>query len=61
MAETVVIEFYIKETGEVVDNKYDMYFVRGDTSVWCDNGRSWESQCASISFDDCVMECPTMA
>lgn len=49
-----MIEFYDKQTGAVVDNKYDMYFVRGDGSVWCDNGKLWESQCSVIGFEECV-------
>lgn len=56
-----MIEFYDKETGAVIDNTYDMYFVRGDGSVWRDNGESWESQCAVIGFEDCVAACPKLA
>lgn len=54
------IEFYDINTGEVVDNKYDMFFVRGNGEVWADNGNYWESQSASIGFEDCVVRCPNI-
>lgn len=55
-----MIEFFDKETGAAADNHQDLYFVRGDGSVWRDNCNFYESQCAVIGFDDCCMPCPEL-
>lgn len=34
------------------------YFVMKDGSVWCDNYNTFESQEASIGFDNCIVRCP---
>lgn len=54
------IEFYNKRTGELADNRLDIYFVRGDGSVWCDNGKTWESYYGVIGFEDCCDPCPEL-
>lgn len=55
------ILFYIKSTWEVLDNADNALFVRSDGTVWRDNYKTWESQEASIGFDDCVEPCPHIA
>ena len=49
------IEFYNKETGEVVPT--GDYFVLNGDEVWRDKYEYYESQEASIGFEDCVREC----
>ncbi len=49
------IEFYKKDTGEAVPT--GDYFVLNGNEVWCDNYEYYESQSASIGFDDCVVKC----
>lgn len=54
------IEFYDVTTGNTIEDKYGMYFIRGNGEVWADNGNYWESQSASIGFDDCIIHCPNV-
>ncbi len=51
------VEFYFKETGEVIEQPEGMFFVMND-KVFCDNGWSCESQEATVSFDDFINELP---
>lgn len=53
-----MIEFYEKQTGTALPNEDDLYFIRGDGSVWRDNCESYESQSAVIGFENCVAPCP---
>ncbi len=53
------IEFYMKDTGEVLEKTDDDYFVMND-EVWRDNGRSCESQEASVGFDDFITHKPNV-
>lgn len=53
-----MIEFYNKDTLEVADNSLDMYFVRGDGSVWRDNSETCESQAQAVGFEDFCEPCP---
>lgn len=53
------IQFYDKETGRVLENTDDYYFVMNDL-VYCDNDFSTESQEASVSFDEFIKECPAI-
>lgn len=54
------IEFYDVDTGEVLDRPYNTFFVMGNGEVWADNGNYWESQSASIGFEDCIRPCPNI-
>ena len=51
------IEFYIKETGETMEDTNDYLFVMND-EVYCDNCQTYESQAAVISFEDCIKRRP---
>ena len=51
------IEFYIKETGEVLMGDTSYHFVMQDR-VYCDNCYSAESQCNTVTFEDFIDECP---
>ena len=55
------IEFYRKSTGEAMPKDYsdDWLFVMND-KVYTDNDASFESQQATVSFDDFIKECPDM-
>lgn len=55
-----MIEFFDKMTGLAVKNECDWYFIKGDGSVWSDNGKTCESQCAVVGFDDFTKPCPTI-
>lgn len=55
----MIIEFFKKDTGEVLKDTNDFYFVMNNV-VYCDNGKSYESQCGTVSFDDFVVECPEL-
>lgn len=56
-----MIIFYDKETKEEIDDPYDIYFIRGDGTVWCDNANTWESSPSVIGFDDCISPCPNIS
>lgn len=51
------IEFYYKDTGEVLQKTNDEFFIMND-EVWCDNGYSCESQEPSVCFDDFIVHKP---
>lgn len=50
------IEFFYKETGEVMDGSSDDHFVMGD-EVYRNNQWVTESQEAAVDFDDFITEC----
>ena len=47
------IEFYLKDTGEIIEHSDDYLFVMNN-KVYRDNNLTFESQCAVIGFDDCI-------
>ena len=49
------IEFFKIDTGEVLKDTDDTFFVMNN-SVWCDNFVTYESQYSVIGFEDCVKE-----
>lgn len=51
------IEFYIKETGEIIEQP-DCHFFVMSNEVYCDSGFSTESQEATVTFEDFIKECP---
>ena len=51
------IEFFNKETGDILMNTDDWYFVMNN-EVYRNNDVYYESQEASIGFDDCVFKVP---
>lgn len=55
-----MIEFYDKDTVEIIDNTSNMYFVRGDGSVWRDTGGTCESQSEVVGFKDFCVPCPDL-
>lgn len=54
----MIIEFYNKESGEVIgeDLSADYYFVMNNV-VYCDNQFSTESQESSVYFTDFITKC----
>jgi hypothetical protein len=54
----MIIEFYEKESGEVVPT--GDYFILNGSEVWRDNYNSYESQSTTIGFDDCIIDCPSI-
>lgn len=53
------IEFYNKETGVVLNNTDDYYFVMNNV-VYVDNEKCYESQYAVVCFDDFIQELPNI-
>jgi len=51
------IEFYKKKTGRVLHDTDYCFFVMNN-KVYCDTGESYESQEATICFDDFVKRRP---
>ena len=56
------IEFYFIETGKVLPRELTEgnYFVMND-KVFRDNGRTDESQCAVVGFDDYIEKVPSVS
>ena len=50
------IEFFKKDTGELIDGTDGVYFVMSN-EVYKDNFETWESQQAVIGFDNCIERC----
>ena len=53
------IEFFNKDTGDIIIDTNDYYFVMND-KVWMDNGKSYESQSAVVCFDNFIKEMPNI-
>ena len=53
------IRFFYKTSGDDAPAGFG-YFIESDGTVWRDNEQSYESQCAVIGFEDCVMPCPEL-
>ena len=51
------VRFFVKATKDDAPRGYD-YFIRDDGSVWRDNYRTYESQCAVVGFENFIMPCP---
>lgn len=49
-----VIEFYQKGTGKICKGTDDYLFVMNN-KVYRDNMKTFESQCAVIGFEDCIV------
>lgn len=53
------IQFYRKDNGTILTDTDDFYFVMND-EVYCDNGKSYESQEPTVQFEDFIMKCPEL-
>lgn len=53
------LRFFWKTSGDDAPAGFDC-FVRDDCTVWRDNYRTCESQCAAVGFDDFAMPCPEL-
>jgi hypothetical protein len=51
------VRFFYKSSGDDAPKGFD-FFIREDGTVWRDNFQTYESQCAVIGFEDCIMPCP---
>lgn len=50
-------EFFIKRTGEILEDTEDYYFIMNDV-VYRDNGRTEESQARVVGFYDFIEPLP---
>ncbi len=53
------LEFYFKETGEVIEEPSDYYFVMNN-EVYRDNNFETESHAAMLSFEDFIVKTPNV-
>lgn len=54
------IEYYNVNNSEVIEEPNDFFILNG-SEVWSDNGKTFESQCSVIGFEDCIMECKNIS
>ncbi len=54
------IEFFNKDSGVVVEDKYLSLFVFGDGLVYQDNGETYQSHASTVCFDDFIEARPTL-